>query len=55
MGLPRNLGGKARLGYVAFGLALLLGAFLAPWDDYLVPTLLGLAGTVVAIEGVIGF
>lgn len=55
MGLRPNIGPKTRVGYVVFGLALVLLAALGSWSSAVWPVLVGAFGLVVAAEGAVGF
>ena len=55
MTLPRNLGPRARAGYVLTGLALVALAVLVPDLDRPWSWLLGLGGAIVLLEGAAGF
>lgn len=50
-----NLGPKARLGYVLFGVGLLALAVVAPFLESPWSFLVGAFGAIVAIEGAVGF
>lgn len=55
MKIPQNLGSKARLGYVIFGVALVGLAVLGFAPGKLWPWLVIVGGGVIALEGAVGF
>ena len=55
MKIARNLGPKARAGYVLFGAVLVSLAMIVKPAYFLAAVAVGLVGAIVALEGMVGF